>query len=77
MDTLEIDAIAQGILNHIKAKTPLPHEGIAILGIALCKLYDDACGTESLTFPQFASDFHECLIASYKDVSAKGTETVQ
>lgn len=77
MTDLEIDAIATGILTYIKAQTPDPRMGIAILGITLCKLYDDACGTDSLPFTTFAGDFHASLLATHKDVSSPGPVTPQ
>ena len=78
MNTLELNATADALLGLIKSSTEDPREGIAILGLALIKLYDDACGDQSvLPFARFASDFHASLLATHKDVSASGPVTRQ
>ncbi len=78
MDTLELNATADALLGLIKSSTDSPREGIAILGLALCKLYDDACGDrDTLPFSKFAGDLHMSLLATHKDVSSSGPVTRQ
>ena len=79
MDTLELNATADALLGLIKSSTDSPRDGIAILGLALCKLYDDACGDhDALPFARFAGDFHaSSLLATHKDVSSSGPVTRQ
>jgi hypothetical protein len=78
MNTLELNATAEALLGLIKSSTDSPRDGIAILGLALCKLYDDACGDQdALPFARFAGDFHASLLATRKDVSSSGPMTRQ
>ena len=78
MNTLELNATADALLGLIKSSTDSPRDGIAILGLALCKLDDDACGDQdALPFARFAGDFHMSLLATHKDVSASGPMTRQ
>jgi hypothetical protein len=77
METLQLNAFADGILAYIKANTDNPRDGIAMLGLALCKLYDDAADPHALPFAQFAGDFHMSLLETHKDVSAMGSGTMQ
>ncbi len=76
MDILELNAHAEGILTYIVSKTSEPREALAILGMAICMLYD-TYSDRSVPFAEFAKDLNESLIATYKDVSVKGNETVQ
>jgi|HubBroStandDraft_3_1064219.scaffolds.fasta_scaffold00002_67 hypothetical protein len=78
MNILELNATADALLGLIKSSTDSPRDGIAILGLALCKLYDDACGDpEALPFATFAGDFHMSLLATHRDVSSSGPVTRQ
>lgn len=78
MNTLELNATADSLLGLIKSSTDSPREGIAILGLTLCKLYDDACGdADALPFAKFAGDFHMSLLATHRDVSSSGPMTRQ
>ena len=78
MNTLELNATADALLGLIKSSTESPREGIAILGLALCKLYDDACrDRDTLPFSKFAGDFHMALLDTHKDVSSSGPVTRQ
>ena len=74
---LALNALAEGILTYIRAQTADPREGIAVLGLALCLLYDNAADPEAISFPKFAKDFHDSLIATHKDVSHAGPGRVQ
>ena len=78
MNTLELNATADALLGLIKSSTDSPLEGVAILGLALCKLYDDACGDrDTLPFAKFASDFHASLLATHANAFASGPVTRQ
>ena len=77
MNTLELNALAEGILTYIKTQSDNPHEGIAILGIALCMFYETCVDHSVCSFTEFARDFHDGIVATHKDVSAVGPGTVQ
>jgi hypothetical protein len=78
LNTLELNATADALLGLIKSSTDSPRDGIAILGLALCKLYDDACGDQdALPFARFAGDFHMSLLETHKDASSSGPMTRQ
>jgi hypothetical protein len=77
MNTLELNAQAEGILTYLKAHTTDPREGLAILGVALCMIYDTCVDHSTCPFTKFAKDFHDSLIATEGDKSMTGPGTLQ
>ena len=77
MNELELNAIAEGILNHIKTLSSDPRDGLAILGMALCHLYDQGFDHSLMPFAQFANQFSESLIATHLSPSSSGPVTKQ
>lgn len=75
MSDLELNALAEGIFKYLLEKSETPLDGIAILGMALCMIYDNAGGSEP--FPAFAKAFHDSLIETQRNKSAPGTESIQ
>ena len=77
MNDLEMNATAEGIFKYVMEKTETPRDGIALVGIVLMMIFDNATGTEGMAFATFAKDFHEALTESYTARSAQGPETLQ
>lgn len=77
MNILELNAHAKGILTYLQAKSTDPREGLAILGIAICMIYDSCSTPESRGFDKFVEDFHKSLLDTYKDVSQEGPGSLQ
>jgi hypothetical protein len=75
MNNLELDAVAQGMFLYLRGQVENPLDGIAITGMVLLKIFDNA--TQDLSIEQFAEDFRKSLIESYKARSAPGPESVQ
>ncbi len=75
MTDLELDALAEGIFKYIIENTESPIDGVAIIGMALLKIYT-AAGA-SIPIQTFADDFRASLIGSYNARSVEGTETRQ
>lgn len=76
MNLLQLNAEAEGILTYIISKTGEPREGLAILGMAICMLYD-TCSDRSVPFSDFVKDFSESIIATHRDVSSIGPGIIQ
>jgi hypothetical protein len=77
MNDLALNALAEGILTYVKSQISDPREGIAVLGLALCLLYDNAVDPNAISFAKFAKDFHDSLIATHKDATNTGPRLVQ
>ena len=77
MNTLELNSTAEGLYTYLRNNVSDPRESIAILGLCLCILYDKNADPALLPFSTFARDFHDSLIATHKDASLPGPETVQ
>lgn len=77
MSDLELDAIAEGIFKYIMENTPNPRLGIAVLGVALLRLYDSSSGNTNYPIATFAKDFADTLVESYVDKSDIGSDTIQ
>lgn len=76
MNDLELNSVAEGVFEYIQSKTQSTLDGIAILGMALLRVFD--CGTDgSITLDRFAEDFRRSLIESHKAKSHTGPGTMQ
>jgi hypothetical protein len=76
VNTLELDAHAEGLFKYLSDfATPL--DSIAILGVALLKVYDAGTNHEALPIAQFAEDIRASLVESYTQRSSQGPETRQ
>lgn len=76
MTDLELNAIAEGIFRYLTEKTESPLDGIAVLGMAFCIIYDKT-NDGSISFADLAKSFHESLIDTQRSASDSGTERMQ
>ena len=77
MNDLAMNSLAEGILTYLKSKTTKPREGMAILGMAICMIYDTCIDPASCPFPAFVEDFRKALIDTHADISSTGPGTIQ
>ena len=76
MTDLELNSIAEGILAYLLSKTESPLDGIAILGFTLLRVFD--LGTDrTITINQFAEDFKQSMLKSYKAKTSEGPGRMQ
>ena len=75
MNDLEMNAIASGLFKYLTEQTESPVDGIAILGIVLLMIFDNAAHNVTLT--KFAKDFHDSMIETHAARSAQGPGTLQ
>lgn len=75
MNQLEMDAVAEGLFLHLQKQSDNPLDGIAILGMTLLKIFDNAA--QHITIEKFAEDFKLSLLESYKAKSSQGPATRQ
>ena len=75
MNDLEMNAIASGLFKYLIEQSESPIDGIAILGIVLLMIFDNASHGETLA--QFAKDFHDSMIETHAARSAQGPGTLQ
>lgn len=75
MNDLEMNAIADGVFKYLIEKTESPVDGIAILGMALLMIFDNA--SKDVTITKFAKDFHDGMLATHAARSAQGPGTLQ
>ena len=71
LNILELDAHAEGLCKYLTENTERPVDGMAILGLALLKLYDRTSRQDS-TFTDFAAGFHKSMLESYNARSSVG-----
>lgn len=76
MNTLELNSHAEGLFKYLSEKAS-PLDSIAILGMALLKVYDAGTNHEALPIAQFAEDIRASLVESYAARSAQGSERMQ
>lgn len=74
MNILELDAHAEGLYKYLTENTERPLDGMAILGLALLKLYDRTSNVTML-FKTFAGDFHKSMLESYASRSTPSTSS--
>ena len=74
LNILELDAHAEGLYKYLTENTERPLDGMAILGLALLKLYDRTSRQDS-TFTEFADGFHKSMLESYAARSVGGTSS--
>lgn len=74
LNILELDAHAEGLYKYLTENTEAPVDGIAILGLALLKLYDRT-SNGTMPFKDFAGDFHKSMLESYASRSTPGTSS--
>ena len=75
MNDLEMNAIADDLFKYLIEKTESPIDGIAILGMALLMIFDNA--SKDVTLAKFADDFKASMIASHTARTAQGPGTIQ
>ena len=75
MNDLEMNAIAEGIFMHLTKETESPVDGIAIIGMVLLMIFDNA--SKDVTLAKFAKDFHDSMIETHAARSAQGPGTIQ
>ena len=75
MSDLEMNAIAEGIFTHLTKETESPVDGIAIIGMVLLMIFDNA--SKDVTLAKFAKDFHDSMIETHAARSAQGPGTIQ
>lgn len=76
MDDLELNAIADGIYKYLSEKTETPADGLSVLVIAICILYNKTSDGK-MSFQDFADSFCTVLLDTHADASATGTEKMQ
>ena len=75
MNDLEMNAIADGLFKYLTEQTESPIDGIAICGMVLLMIFDNA--SKDVTLTKFANDFRDSMIASHAARSAQGPGTIQ
>ena len=75
MKDLEMSAIADGLFKYLIEQTESPVDGIAICGMVLLMIFDNA--SKDVTVAKFAEDFKASMIASHAARSAQGPGTLQ
>ena len=75
MSDLEMNAIAEGIFTHLTKEPESPVDGIAIIGMVLLMIFDNA--SKDVTLAKFAKDFHDSMIETHAARSAQGPGTIQ
>ena len=75
MSDLEMNAIAEGIFMHLTKETESPVDGIAIIGMVLLMIFDNA--SKDVTLAKFAKDFHDGMLATHAARSIQGPGTLQ
>ena len=75
MNDLEMNAIASGLFKYLIEQSESPIDGIAILGIVLLMIFDNA--SKDVTLAKFANDFRDSMIETHAARSAQGPGTIQ
>ena len=75
MSDLEMNAIAEGLFKYLVEQTENPIDGIAIIGMVLLMIFDNA--PKNVTLAKFAKDFHDSMIETHAARSAQGPGTIQ